>query len=131
MSLFVTTQEIFSNPWNEEFKDSTVPSVLPPRRELLHDNILQIEDVQLWEKIYYEPGLLGIYASWDPFGELYMITYNLFIETDFGIETFYGPTAATDVAEKAKTLGIFLEINKIWINKTDTRMYDDTRLIPF
>ena len=130
-SIFKTTQEILNNPWQEYIEDPMVPNIVPQKLEWHDIRNMNIDDVEIWEQIYYRPGDIGIYAAWNPFGELYMITYNLYLETDFGIETFYGPDAASEVKDKAKQLGINLEINKIWVDELNSWMYDDSRLTPF
>jgi hypothetical protein len=131
MTVFKTTQEILNNPWQEYPEDSAIPNIIPEKLEWHDIRNMNIDDVAIWEQIYYCPGDIGIYAAWNPFGELYMITYNLYIETDYGIETFYGPTAASEVRDRANALGINLELNKIWVDELNVWMYDDSRLTPF
>ena len=41
---------------------------------------MQIEDVDLWEVIYEQGGSVGVYASYNPFAEFYMIRVGWFLE---------------------------------------------------
>ena len=84
---------------------------------------MEIEDVKIWEQIYYKGGHVGIYAAWDPYAEFYMVVYNLFIDVSGGIKTFYGPTARSQVEEHAKKLGIDLIENKIWVDEINSWQY--------
>ena len=47
-----------------------------------------VEDIDLWEVICERSGLSGVYAAWQPFYELYIVTDNWRIVAEFS-----GPTA--------------------------------------
>lgn len=82
-----------------------------------YDNTISINDVKMWEQIYYKPGHVGIYVSYDPNVEFYMITYNFFIDRKLGIETFYGKDAVNQVIQRSKDLGIDLDVQTKWVEK--------------
>ena len=114
-----------NDPWSSEILE--VPSIsaaLPPRSEWDHSKILKIDDVVIWEQLHYEPGNVGIYASWDPYAEFYMIVFNLFVDFDLGIETFFGKGANRKVVDRAKELGIELENNQVWIDEKNSWLYE-------
>jgi hypothetical protein len=112
MPIFKTTQTIFNSAWGEEFEDdqiTSVPAHFLPTKEIWNlEREMTISDVKFWEQIYYKSGDIGVYAAWNPYGELYMIVHNLFINTTFGLETFYGEEAVNDVWKRAEELGVVL-----------------------
>lgn len=83
-----------------------------------------IEDVKYWEQLYYVPGTIGIYAAYDPYIEFYIIVHNLFLDQNFGIETFYGSGANKNLWKRAKSLGINLPTSQIWVNDKDSWLYE-------
>jgi len=113
---FVTTLDILKNPWNDEFHvDKSVTIDLPARTEWLYKTELKIEDVRIWEKIYYDPGIIGIYAAWDPYAEFYIITHPSHPKLKF-IQAFYGKDAQFFLEEEVKKYGVQLPKNRIWID---------------
>jgi hypothetical protein len=83
MPLFKTSQNIFkdhgvlydANVYDKPFL------TLPPSPPWSYDRDMQIEDVDIWEVIVEQGGGHGVYASWCPYAEFYMIRYNHIIET--------------------------------------------------
>lgn len=130
MTIFKTFQEILDTPWEEQDADPTIPRIVPDTVQWHGIRDMTIDDVEIWEQIHYQGGNVGIYAAWKPFGELYMIVYNLYASKESGIEIYYGPEAAAQVYEKSKILGINLAINKVWIDELNKWQYDDFRLAP-
>lgn len=109
--MFKSTAYIFNNPWSKALEDiakNSPTTSLPEKEKWNKDTPMTINDVKLWEQIYYSAGDVGIYAAWDPYDELYIIVHNLFINTNFGIEVFSGNNAADDVWNRARELGIEL-----------------------
>ena len=115
MSIFKTTQEILKLPWRDQDLSQVINRRKPENWHQLRE--LTIDDVVLWEEIYYQPGNVGIYAAWSPYADYYIITYDLFLNTPYSMETFYGTNAVNEVYYKSKELGIDLPIKKIWINE--------------
>jgi len=127
-TIFKTTDEILQSHWNDqEFRVSTTPSnltVLPPRQQGLYLYNLTVEDIRMWETLYYEGGNIGIYGAWDPYSEFFIITYNLFLDSPAGIEVFSGSGAIRRLHAKAKELGVDLEISEIWVESENVKYYD-------
>jgi hypothetical protein len=110
--MFKTTEEIFSSMWN--LSNSTVNTV-PLRKEWLNQTEINIDDVEMWEEIYHIPGGLGIYAAWSPYCEFYIIVHYFFDKTLEFIEVEQGIDAWKRVLDRAKSFGIDLPVNKIWV----------------
>lgn len=112
--MFKTTREILTNDSliNNQSKNNSPE--LPPRLDWDYSKEIKLKDVELWDEIYRQPGNIGIYVAWSPYAEFYMIVYELFLGTGYDLETFYGKGAAENVFKKAKSLGIILEVQKIY-----------------
>jgi hypothetical protein len=115
-----TFAEILDTPWQDL---DNVGSTTLDNSQWHYIREMQIDDVTLWEQIYYKGGHIGIYAAWDPYAEFYLLVYNLFIDTPLGIRTFYGPNARTQIEEEASRLGITLTQNKIWVDELNIWQY--------
>jgi hypothetical protein len=63
---------------------------------------LQIEDVDIWEVISEASGPTGLYASWLPYAEFYMIIINRQIDS-----TYYGKGADEPASKRCDELGIY------------------------
>jgi hypothetical protein len=111
MPTFKNTIDILSNPWSFEFSEENAISNLPSSILWESDEEITVSDVLLWEQLYYEPGNVGVYTAYNPYAEFYLITYNLFFETELKFETFYGKTAAQQCYNRATELGIYLNFS--------------------
>jgi len=109
MTILKSTAHIRDNPWEISIDDIDPLSIIPTRFWNNID-ILKIEDVNLWEQIYFQSGNIAVYAAWDPYADFYMITYNLFINSPLGIETFYGSDSQEIITKKLEKYGIKLPI---------------------
>lgn len=96
---------------------------LPPRIDWDYQRELRIEDVFLWEVIT-EPWEYGVYAAWDPYGELYVIRKEsdyekMMWDPDhkrlFDFEVFYGQGAQKQVVKRMNELGIHVAYQKVWV----------------
>jgi hypothetical protein len=103
MPLFKTNQDIFKT-YLEESYDSNMydkPWVdLPPNPLWDYSRELQIEDVDIWEVITEIGGGTGVYASWMPYAEFYMI------RNKHVVETFYGKFIQPQVRKRLDELNI-------------------------
>jgi hypothetical protein len=128
MPIFKTTKNILSLRWEDElFNPNWMDSdklVLPPKIDWDYSRDLTIEDVDIWEVLYEQGGGLGIYASWLPYAEFYMITLPLLNVIPNRIETYYGPEANKKVYQRAKDFGINLAINQIWVEPEEMWLYE-------
>lgn len=125
----VDEDEVFNENWMDS--DSVIT---PPTSKWTYDRDMQIEDVDIWEVLYEQGGGVGIYASWCPHAEFYMITaggdYNNRPRIINGlpyshrlIETFYGADAQKKVFDRAKELGINLPLHQVWVDQEDLWLY--------
>jgi hypothetical protein len=129
MPFFKTTYNILVRPWEDELFDpnwmDSDKIKLPPNTKWDYSRELQIEDVHIWEVLYEASGGIGIYAAWDPFAEFYMFTVGWKPNTinDRIIETYYGPKASENVKKRADSLGLNLQLHKIWVEPEDMWLY--------
>ena len=117
MAIFKSTRYILENPWAADI--SADPVAPPPKTIWNYQKELTIDDVELWEQIYYQPGNIGIYAAYEPYAEFYLLTYNLFMHEPCGIQTFYGKDAEKQLWQKIKELKILVVLNKVWADSTE------------
>jgi hypothetical protein len=110
MLTFKNTLDIISNPWNYNFSSKNVsPPFLPTSTQWAENREITVNDVILWEQLYYEPGNIGVYAAYNPYAEFYLITFNLFLNSDARFEEFVGDDAAQKCYDRAVELGIYLQ----------------------
>ena len=104
MPIFKTTPEILDLSWR-----LSNPSTIPPlKEEWLTNRTATIDDVDVWEEIYLQPGNIGVYAAWSPYTELYIIVHSLFQE----VEEYH---SSTDAKLRMEEFGIELSENRIWV----------------
>lgn len=105
MPMFKSTHDIFKQPWkNEVHNDNWFDSPflqLPPNPIWDYKRELDVEDIDIWEVIYESGGGIGLYASWCPYAEFYMITYNGTIDS-----TYYGQGSDKYAAKRCDELNI-------------------------
>jgi len=127
MPIFKTTKDIFKTPWEDElFDENWMDSdklVLPPKLNWDYARELQIEDVDIWEVIYQQGGGVGVYASWSPYAEFYLITLPFFKYRENGFETYYGPGAQEAVQIRMRELNIPFSLNEVWVENEDMWLY--------
>jgi hypothetical protein len=141
MPIFKTTHNIlFKVDEDEYYTENYLDSdklCLPPWHPWGYEREMHIEDVDIWEVLYEATDGIGIYASYVPFAEFYMITpgfdykFNPRYVNEFAywykqIETFYGNGAETQVRQRAKELNIPLVINQIWVEDEFAWLYDNS-----
>jgi hypothetical protein len=128
MPVFKSTLNILNIPDQDEvFNPNWMNSdqvVLPSTKVWDYKRELKIEDVDIWEVIYEASGGIGIYASWQPYAEFYMIRVGWDIEKyGHGIETYYGPGSGSIVYRRAKELGIDIYPKQVWVEDKDVWLY--------
>lgn len=139
MPFFKSNKDIFLEPWNEEvFNENWMDSntlILPSggpndlNNKWDYKRELSVEDIEIWEQIYYQGGGLGLYAAWLPYAEFYMITKHLFMYLNDGIETFYGELASKKAYKRAIELGMPVHLNKIWVSEEDAWLYQKKQAV--
>lgn len=114
LMIFKSTYQILNNPWKEDVPNiDPYPSVCPPSTSWKNQHPIKLNDVELWEQIYYEPGVIGVYAAWNPKDELYLITYNCFLGEDGGYKLCYGNTAVDNIIEELRLLEVNISVSTI------------------
>ena len=108
MVIIRSTHEILNNPWGEIRPSSIIPSQIPPGWSL--ERPITIDDIVMWEEIFYEAGLIGVYAAWSPFEDFYIITHNLHLKNLNLIEIFQGPESVKDLIKRVSELGITIVV---------------------
>lgn len=114
--------EVFESKW---MNSKTL--TLPPRINWDYSRELKIEDVDIWEVLFEQGGGIGVYASWLPYAEFYLLTkgpdlyndsylINNFYYQGRNFETFYGKFAQKEIFARAKELGIHLPIYKTYLD---------------
>lgn len=124
MPLFRSTFNILTKPWEDEVFDhnwmNSDTLVLPPKKDWDYSRPLQIEDVNIWEVIFERGGGWGLYASWDPYAEFYLLKLG-----SNGIETYYGPGAQKHLIKKLKEFNIPFNTSEIWVEPEKMWLYQD------
>jgi len=125
MPFFKSTYNILKTPWEDEvFEPKWFESnklILPPggpddpKHKWDYKRPMVIEDVDIWEQIYYQGGGLGLYAAWCPYAEFYMITHHLVLYKKNAVETYYGPGAEEEAYKRALQLGMPIRKNQVWV----------------
>jgi len=138
MPTFKTTENIVIGS-GEHFDPNWMDSdklVLPERENWDYQRELKIEDVNVWEVIA-EPWGVGVYASWDPYAEFYLIRYDkdwdnpnvdwqqnvLDGKRNFDYETHYGSGANITIQKRLDELGIKYILQQHWIEPEDMWLY--------
>jgi len=112
--MFKTNKQILDTAWDH---NTRLGSSILPHKELWKNNKpIDIDDILLWEQLYYQEGHVGIYAAWNPYYEFYIIVHNLFLNSPAGIEKFRGVDASEQVYSRAVELGIELTASEKWIS---------------
>lgn len=127
MAVYKTNYNIFKAPWedelfNENWMDKDLPYA-PPTVDWDYKREMRIEDVEIWEQIYYASGGIGLYAAYLPYAEFYMITGQWIVERPSNIECFYGPGAMEAAYKRAKELGMPISLKTQWVDDKDMWLY--------
>jgi hypothetical protein len=121
MPFFKSTKNILITPWEDEVFDpnwmDSNKIVLPPTKEWDYSRELKIEDVEIWEVLYEAGGQTGVYASYVPYAEFYMVIVN------YHIETFYGPKTQTRLQKYLKQVEIPFIANSVWVEPEKMYLY--------
>ena len=122
MPFFKTTKNILVDS-GEYFESAWMASetlILPPKKDWDYAREMQIEDVDLWEVVYEDK--VGVYASWSPYAEFYMIRYG-WKDQSPKIETYYGLGAMDKVIAIAKANGTALPLHQHWVEDEQMWLY--------
>ncbi len=124
MPIFKSTFNILTKPWEDEVFDpnwmDSDKLVLPPKKNWDYARPLQIEDVNIWEVIFEHGGGWGLYASWDPYAEFYLLRMG-----PQGMETYYGSGVQKHLKAKLKELNLKFSTNDVWVEPEDMWLYQE------
>lgn len=138
MPFFKSNKNIFETPWEDEVYESKQYDsnrlVFPPggpddiKAKWDYKRKMKIEDVEIWEQIYYASGNIGLYASWLPYAEFYMITLPapnvLHSPKTMLVETYYGQGAQDEVYKRCLEIGIPMWISNRWVDPEDMWLFN-------
>lgn len=118
-NIFIDFGEVFDDNW---MNHDTIQT--PPNPVWDYSRPLQIEDVDIWEVIYEQGGGVGIYASWCPYAEFYLIRTGWWNAPN-NIETYYGPGSEIIVRKRMVELGIRTALYTHWVEPEDMWVYQE------
>jgi hypothetical protein len=116
-NIFKDFGEVFESKWVDSNNVET-----PPNPKWDYSRELQLEDVDIWEVIYEQGGGVGVYASWCPYAELYLIKTGWWNAPN-NIEIYYGTGAQKRVQKRMKELGIPFVTQTQWVQPEDMWLY--------
>ena len=116
-NIFKDFSEVFESKWMDSNKIET-----PPNPTWDYSRELQIEDVDIWEVIYEQGGGVGVYASWCPYAEFYLIRTG-WQNAPNNIETYYGAGAQKTVQKRMEDLKIPFSLQQHWIDPENMYLY--------
>ena len=130
MPIYKTTHNILNKPWedelfNENWMDHDLPYA-PPTQDWKYDREMRLEDVEIWEEIYYKTGGIGLYAAYLPYAEFYMITGKWVQARPGNLEFFYGPGSMQAAYHRALALGMPIQLNQQWCEPIDLWLFEPT-----
>jgi hypothetical protein len=105
MPQFRSNKDIFKDRTKNEIHNENwfdTPFLqLPPNPLWDYKRQLEVEDVDIWEVITEEGGGVGVYASWCPYAEFYMIVNKGSIDS-----TYYGKGSDKYASKRLDELSI-------------------------
>jgi hypothetical protein len=113
-NLLRTLDSIISNGWGDYDNGNVIFNQSPPIFDQWdYDFPLEIKDVKIWEQLYHEKGIFGLFVSWNPYIEFYLLVFYTIENKDKKFKTFYGPDACYEVKKILENYKIDLELNDI------------------
>ncbi len=107
-----STEEVFDPKWMDSDK-----VIYPPSTPWDYSRPLTVYDVDIWETINDGGFANGIYASWSPYAEFYLlILKGKWI-------TFYGPGAQKALKKYVKPYNFKLYETEVWVDNEDAVNY--------
>lgn len=120
MTNYLTTTQLLKTPWSTEYTLGDYD----PLPQWDYTNRIKFNDVMLWEEIFYQPGHIGVYASYQPYAEFYIIVYDLFKSNINTIEEFYGKEASMRAANRCKEIGVELDQKLLYVDPLNKWIYE-------
>jgi hypothetical protein len=113
---FISTSDIKNNSWSQRNYDKNF-LLTPPSDPWNLNSDPDLEDIRVWEEIYYDPGIIGVYAAWDPYCEFYIIDYPFIKDTDKRFLKFYGFESSDKIQKILKKYNIEIPLSTVKINQ--------------
>ena len=111
-NIFKDYGEYFESSWS----DSNTVQV-PPNPKWDYSRELTLEDVDIWEVVWEAGGGNGVYASWCPYAEFYMILVR-------GVaEFYYGSLSEKKVQKRMKELNWHVATQPRWVEPEELWLY--------
>jgi hypothetical protein len=103
MPRFKTKYNVFEN--NDELYSEAIAKengiYIPETWDWENNSQIAVEDVIIWECLFEQSGLSGIYAAWAPYEEFYIVTDRRVV-----VKEFFGASAKELVDEYCVAKGI-------------------------
>ena len=116
-NIFKDFGEVFESKWMDSNKVET-----PPNPKWDYSRELKVEDVDIWEVIHEAGGGIGVYASWCPYAEFYLIRTGWWNAPN-DVETYYGKGSQKIVKKRMKEIGIPFSTQEHWVEPEDMWIY--------
>lgn len=118
--------------WDENFMER-YDVYFPPTYKWDYKKDMQFEDVYLWELIYEESGLRGLYASYIPYAEFYLLLTRDYEKNMPIVKFFYGQNCLKNIKKEMKNQNLKwpLSLNKIWVDEEDMWLHDNSQYNSF
>jgi hypothetical protein len=112
---FIRTIDLKNDSWQPRNYDKNFFSA-PPSEDWTRSHSPEIDDIQIWEEIYYDPGVIGVYAAWNPFCEFYIIDRPFVKNQDKRFLKFYGTESSEKIQEIVKNYNIEIPVFTMKVN---------------
>lgn len=126
MPVFRSNQDIFKTGTTEVVESSWFNGnkiQLPKTGKWDYKRELQVDDVDVWEAIYEDSWGLGIYASYVPYAEFYMIKHVDHAGINV-LDTFYGAGSQNDIMKFMVENNIPFSTHDVWVDDEDLWLYN-------
>jgi hypothetical protein len=127
--------EVFNSKWMNSNKLVLPPGGPDDKKNCWdYSREMKIEDVDIWEVIYEGSGGIGVYASWLPYAEFYMITCGWYplkpgqYANDRIIEIYYGQGAQQQVQNRVRDMRLPIGLQEHWVDPEDMWLYQNKRV---
>lgn len=99
--------EIFEENW---MNYESIKQYMPPNPPWREKTSIKFENVDIWEVIYEESGLSGIYAAWCPYAPYFIVTDHWRI-----VKEFWGINGEKQLQKYMFENNIPFNLKEIWV----------------
>ncbi len=108
-----TLDEILNDPWGLIQKEHCKSLKIP--RMFIHSDVLLLQTIKRWEEIYFKPGLIGVYAAYEPYVNYYIIVHLLFPLEKY-IELFVGDEQTELLLDRCESFNVKLPYTQVFVD---------------